>query len=246
MVRLGMADGRTADDHVIEQLRKLLGNAEAVLFDFDGPVCSVFAGYPAPQVAAQLRTDLASLRPDVRWSAAGRSDDPMRVLIDTPTWGAEFTAAADDRLTELETAAVATAQPSDGGEASMRACRDSGRAVAIVSNNSTPAVRCYLAQHRLVELVDGPVVGRRHGRPELMKPHPAPIEDALSSLGIQPSAAVLVGDSLTDVIGARAAGIMCIGFADKPGKTELLAKADVVIEDMRLLAEHLRDVPRPR
>jgi beta-phosphoglucomutase-like phosphatase (HAD superfamily) len=107
-------------------------------------------------------------------------------------------------------------------------------------------VQTYLAQHHLVELVDGPVVGRRHGRPELMKPHPAPIHDALAALDVRPAAAVLIGDSVTDVIAARNAGVTCIGFADKPGKTELLADADVVIEDMRLLAEQLRDVPRPR
>jgi beta-phosphoglucomutase-like phosphatase (HAD superfamily) len=152
----------------------------------------------------------------------------------------------DDRLTELETLAVGTARPTDGGEPSMRACRKSGRSLAIVSNNSAGAVRAYLAQNGLVDLVGGHVVGRRHGRPELMKPHPAPIEDALRRLGVDPAAAVLVGDSLSDVVGARAAGVRCIGFADKPGKTDLLADADVVIEDMRVLAEQLRDVPAPR
>ncbi|MDN5859121.1 MAG: hypothetical protein L0H84_10905, partial [Pseudonocardia sp.] len=151
-----MAERRAADPDVIERLRKVLAAAEAVLFDFDGPICSVFAGYPAPQVAAQLRADMEALRPDITWTAAGRSDDPMRVLIDTPTWGRQFAITADDRLTELETLAVATAAAADGGEASMRACRGSGRSVAVVSNNSSRAVHTYLAQHGLVDLVDGP------------------------------------------------------------------------------------------
>jgi beta-phosphoglucomutase-like phosphatase (HAD superfamily) len=246
MVQLGLADRRAADADVIEQLRKVLGNAEAVLFDFDGPVCSVFAGYPAPQVATDLRAHLEQIRPDVVWSAAGRSDDPMRVLIDAPGWGPEFAVTADDQLAALETLAVVTAAPAIGGEASMRACLESGRRLAIVSNNSARAVQTYLDQHGLADLAGSHVIGRRHGRPELMKPHPAPITDAVRALGVDPSAAVLVGDSLTDVVDARAAGIMCIGFADKPGKSELLADADVVIDDMRELAEHLRDVARPR
>lgn len=244
MVRLGVADRRkTLAD--VTPLRELLATIEAVLFDFDGPVCSVFAGYPAPKVAEHLRHDLEALRPDVVWSAAGRSDDPLRVLIDAPGFGPEFAVAADDRLTELETHAIATATPSRGGEASMRACRASGRGLALVSNNSANAVRTYLELHGLVDLAGGHVIGRHHGRPELMKPHPAPIEDAVRALGVDPSAAVLVGDSLTDVVGARAAGVRCIGYADRPGKTDLLADADVVIEDMQVLAEQLRDVPPP-
>ena len=186
MVRLGMADRRSADADMIKQLRKVLGNAEAVLFDFDGPICSVFAGYPAPQAAEQLRMDLEAIRPDVAWTSAGRSDDPLRVLVDTPTWGPEFAVTADDRLTELETMAVASAEPTDGGAASMRACSESGRSLAVVSNNSARAVRTYVSQHGLVDLVDGHIVGRRHGRPELMKPHPAPIHDAVRSLNVDP------------------------------------------------------------
>ncbi|MEV8376740.1 hypothetical protein AB0P21_28615 [Kribbella sp. NPDC056861] len=33
----------------IDPLAKILSSAEAVLFDFDGPICSVFDGYPAPR-----------------------------------------------------------------------------------------------------------------------------------------------------------------------------------------------------
>jgi phosphoglycolate phosphatase len=35
-------------------VQELLRNAEAVLFDFDGPICSVFSGYPAPRVARDV------------------------------------------------------------------------------------------------------------------------------------------------------------------------------------------------
>ena len=106
-------------------------------------------------------------------------------------------------------------------------------------------IRRYLDEHSLTELVDGAIIGRRHGRPELMKPHPGPIEEALAALNVAPAAAVLIGDSVTDVIAARRAGIMCIGYANKTSKAQLLADADVVIADMRTLAERLRDSPLP-
>ncbi len=46
-------------------LGRLLGEVGAVLLDFDGPVCSVFAGYPAPHVAAELAEVLRQRRVDV-------------------------------------------------------------------------------------------------------------------------------------------------------------------------------------
>lgn len=32
-------------------LRDAVANARVVLLDFDGPICSIFAGHPAPAVA---------------------------------------------------------------------------------------------------------------------------------------------------------------------------------------------------
>ena len=106
-----------------------------------------------------------------------------------------------------------------------------------------PAVDEYLAQHELVDLVEV-VVGREYGKPDLMKPHPKPIHDALKRLRIGPDVALLVGDSVTDVDGARAAGIACIAYANKPGKDRLLAAADAQVDDMQMLADHLAALPR--
>jgi hypothetical protein len=33
-----------------EDLAAILRRSPVILLDFDGPVCSVFAGYPAPQI----------------------------------------------------------------------------------------------------------------------------------------------------------------------------------------------------
>ena len=83
------------------------------------------------------------------------------------------------------------------------------------------------------------MVGREYGKPDLMKPHPKPIHDALKQLRIGPDVAVLVGDSATDVEASRAAHIACIGYANGPGKARLLGQADALIHDMQVLTEHL-------
>jgi phosphoglycolate phosphatase-like HAD superfamily hydrolase len=57
---------------------------------------------------------------------------------------------------------------------------------------------------------------------------------AIKALHADADASALLGDSITDIAAARAAGIASIGFANKPGKHEALASAgaDVVIDDM--------------
>ncbi|WP_369780316.1 HAD hydrolase-like protein [Streptomyces sp. R33] len=57
------------------------------------------------------------------------------------------------------------------------------------------------------------VVGRPVLRPDLMKPVPYPLLAVAGTLGIEPAALVLIGDSTTDVEAARAAGVRSIGFA---------------------------------
>ena len=72
-----------------------------------------------------------------------------------------------------------------------------------------------------------------------MKPNPAPILDAVDALGAKPADAVLVGDSLSDIEGARAAGIKVIGYANRPYKVPAFQHADAVIETMEDLYDAL-------
>jgi phosphoglycolate phosphatase-like HAD superfamily hydrolase len=218
----------------------LLRRTRAVLFDFDGPICSVFSGQPAPTVARELREQLAE------WGAeVPPDDDPLEVLKSAERYGEKVTRAADDFLTAAETGAVRFASPTPGGAESVRACAAAGLRAAVVSNNSAAAVVEYLGIHDLADVVDA-VVGREYGKPDLMKPHPKPIWEALKKLHIGPDVALLIGDSTTDVHAARAASITCIGYANKPGKAELLAGADATLSDMADLARCLTTLAEAR
>ncbi|MGH3731242.1 MAG: HAD family hydrolase [Micromonosporaceae bacterium] len=129
----------------------------------------------------------------------------------------------------------------------IRAAKEAGRPVAIVSNNSEPAIRAYLDVHTLTGWI-APIVGRAYATPDRMKPNPAPIVDAMTVLGVDPATCALVGDSVTDIEAARAAGVRSIGDANKVGKTQALtdAGADAVAEGangMGALAAALRDCP---
>jgi phosphoglycolate phosphatase len=220
----------------INSLEVLLGNTRAVLFDFDGPICSVFDGYPAQQIAGELR--------ELTYRIRGASDSALD-LVSSPH--ELLLAAAGDRelsgqleraLQKAELEAVRTALPTPGAAESIAACNAGGRIVAIVSNNYAQAVADYLARVGLSEQV-AHIIGRDPVDPTLMKPSPHLIENAIRILDISPSSCVFVGDQITDIKAGRATGVPTIGYANKPGKVDALqnAGADMILENMLDLAK---------
>lgn len=207
-----------------DRLAELLAGTGPLLLDFDGPVCSVFAGYPAPEVAAELLKLLRNNGIDLP-EAVATEPDPLEVVRWTGRLGKpELTRTVDDALRAAELRAVPSAAPTPYAHDAIKAARQAGKPVAIISNNSAEAIAAYLTLHGLTAQVVT-VIGRAYGQPELMKPNPEPVRRAVAALGTDPGACVLVGDSITDVEAALAAGVPCVGYANKPGKDSRLAAA---------------------
>lgn len=143
----------------------------------------------------------------------------------------------DATMRATEVSAAASAEPTPGADAFLLACERTGRSVAIVSNNSAEAVAAYLSRHGLERYITH-IEGREAGEPALMKPDPYLVRRALEITGADPAAAVLVGDSVTDIEAAHAAGIKAIGYANKPGKAQRFmdAEADAIVAAMHDLA----------
>jgi HAD superfamily hydrolase (TIGR01509 family) len=212
---------------------RILANASAVIIDFDGPVCSVFSGLPAQMVAAEMRVVLIDALGRTLPDDIADDDDPLELLRNSPAYGPGVLRTMEAVLAADELLAVRTAAPTPFARETLVACRNTGRAVAIASNNSAPAINAYLAQHGLRRYVAS-VNGRAMGTPALMKPDPYVITTALSQLGTEPARCVLIGDTTADVLAARAAGVRCIGYANRPGKRDdlLRAGATAVTETM--------------
>ncbi|MEV8535023.1 HAD-IA family hydrolase [Streptomyces sp. NPDC051211] len=229
-----------------EALADVFRASTAVLFDFDGPICDVFRGLPAPGVAAEL-ADLVSAHSASLAVRARATDDPMEVHRLSQGGGGALLGAVEAALTEAEVRAVRVAGPPVAGAVqALAAARDSKLCVAVVSNNSAECVNEFLAINGLAGLVDV-VVGRPILRPDLMKPAPYPLLSAAATLGVEPHDMVLVGDSLTDIEAAHAAGARSIGYANKPRKQSVFAdaRADVVVLDMQDVADVLASMSGP-
>ncbi|WP_258905383.1 HAD family hydrolase [Actinokineospora sp. UTMC 2448] len=200
-----------------------LAKADALLLDFDGPVCSVFSGFPAYTVADQLRDTLiqGGHRPlpiEVR-----QSPDPFEVLYYAATLGEEETRYVEAAFTAHECEAIQTAQPTPGAHHFIRTWHNSGRPLAIVSNNSRAAIETYISLHNLGAQVTA-VAARDFIDLSHLKPSPYLLVEALARMKVEADNAVFLGDSATDIQAGRGAGVKCIAFANRPHKVDSLGR----------------------
>lgn len=189
-------------------LRTLVANTEVILFDFDGPLCDVFAGHPAWRVARALERLIGE-----HYS----TDDPLEILRLSADASLDILAKVEDALIAEELSAVSVSRATEGGITAMRAHLDAGNRVGVISNNSHDAVVAFLESVGLRPRMSV-IVGREPRKPWLMKPNPRPLRLALDTLKCAANSAVYVGDSNTDIEVAQKVGMPSVAYANKPGK----------------------------
>jgi phosphoglycolate phosphatase len=221
-------------------LGAIIARTRYLLLDFDGPICSIYAGLSDATVAAQLRKLIPGELPE----EIASTPDPIEVFTYSATVSDEMAARVEAEMADLEVAAVPTADPTPYVHEVIASARESGRIVGVVSNNSPRAVNAYLDRHDLsggIRLV----VARTSHDPALLKPSPHLIDEAVRGLDADLDATTLVGDSFTDIEAAHSAGVASIGYANKPGKHERMTelRPGAIITSMVDLALSLRAHP---
>jgi phosphoglycolate phosphatase len=210
-------------------LAESLASAKVVLLDFDGPMCRLFAGYPVPTIAAEVKslarreTSLLPGEGGLLPPAIEASEDPHGILLELGRWlqaqgyRGRLLRDLDRVVTRHELAAVPKAEATAGSRRLLTSLRKQGKRLGVASNNSPESVLEYLKREGLGGLVDGGVVGRDPFDPLLMKPHPHCLDEACKQMGVEPRECLFIGDACTDVLAAKAAGdgigMPCIGFA---------------------------------
>jgi HAD superfamily hydrolase (TIGR01509 family) len=195
--------------------------AQLVMIDFDGPVCSVFASFAPAAAAEAMRASLQGR--GARVAAAWNSvpDPHALIALIGESGDQEALSVAENCLTRTETHAVGSAAMTDGLREFLESLHN--RNWAIVSNNSTDSITHYFS---IIQAQQPPAIfGRVPNRPDLMKPSPFLLNQALRSLGGKPEEAVFLGDSASDVTAGLAARVPTIGYANKPGKRQTLEAA---------------------
>lgn len=163
----------------------LFDSATCVIFDFDGPVCRLFAGYPAQKVTADMLRRLQRQgREGLLSMQEAASGDPHAVLralarIDPRS---AYLARLEAALTEHELRATETAEPTPYADALIRTLRTREYGLAITTNNSDSVVSRYLTARGLADCFGPHIHGRTRDLLRL-KPDPDCLLRALDSTG---------------------------------------------------------------
>lgn len=222
-------------------LSELLGSATCVLFDFDGPVCRLFAGHPARRVAADLvgwleERQLGGL---LTVEEAG-SADPHAVLraVARAHPGSGLVTELEARLTEHELLAAAGAEPTAFADELIPALRSRDYKLAVTTNNSASVVRRYLEPRGLLDCF-GPHIHGRTQDPLRLKPDPDCLLRALDSTGASATSALMIGDTRADCEAACKAGVAFVGYGRDTFKEAALraAGATTVVPSMGRVLE---------
>nr|WP_206439312.1 HAD family hydrolase [Streptomyces scabichelini] len=193
---------------------------DAVLLDFDGPICDLFGPAPTAPIAEEVKV-MAREEWGVLDRAVEDCDDSHGILLRLSDMRDRTSPVPLSRtpldlahriVTRHEYAAVASAEPAPGVEPLLDALLDLGKRLVVVSNNAEGPVWEYLKRRGLQsKFVD--VCGRDPHEPRHMKPHPDSLHRALKCLnGLAPSRALMVGDQLTDLAAARTADVRFLGY----------------------------------
>ncbi|MER5436198.1 SAV_2336 N-terminal domain-related protein [Streptomyces sp. NPDC002588] len=211
-------------------LAELLGEAETVLFGFDGPLTRLFTGTTARAAALDLLSAAAEHR-DPEDGPAGRAAGDAGVARELFAHPLDVLRAfahdrlgplLRDRLDELELRAVPDAPTTHHSVTLVRTLHETGRRVGIATDVCEQAVHRHLESHRL------PLLAGVHGRSDdlgRLMPHPDSLLRALRPQGTPARTGVLVGSTLAELTAAQQVGLRFVGLARNPTVEQELREA---------------------
>jgi phosphoglycolate phosphatase len=235
-----------------DALYELLSRTRHMLFIYYARVVGP-AGWYANELRSILKPE--SKLPENIWTTT----DPFEILSFAAEIDSELATRIEAELAKLERSGAESDvsgernYPSDWSRMmSLRdpfdACRESGRSVSVVSNNSAGAVNLYLTETGLERQV-GLVVARTSYDPALLIPCPHMIEQVIITLNARPSACTVVGHTPADIRAAHLAGANAIGHPhwSTRHKPEMLAAAgaEATVESMSEFASKIKSGPPP-
>ncbi len=200
----------------------------AVLFDHDGTLVDSYEGI-ALCMALTCR-DIGQPKmsdEEVRASIGPSLEDRF-----TQLWGAEVSKrAARIYRSHYETHFLSGTRILPGVKETLDAIAEKGLPIACVTNKTWGYCVRQLEHFGLMERM-AVVMGAKQGLPP--KPDPAMLNAALEKLGIEPEAAMMVGDTPIDINAARAAGVRsCAVAGDFATREEMdQARPDIYIDQI--------------
>lgn len=150
--------------------------------------------------------------------------------------------AAEQIVTSFEKEILEGIALIDGVVDTLKQLKEAGIVLGIVSNNASEAIAQVLRRDDVLDLFDV-IVGRPVPfRPQLAKPSPYMILQAISRLDAQGAEIYYCGDDVTDMMSANRAGVTAIGVSTGRHSSLQLreAGASLCLEEFQQLPRFLR------
>ncbi|MFI8834323.1 SAV_2336 N-terminal domain-related protein [Streptomyces afghaniensis] len=189
----------------------LLGDAETVLFGFDGPVARLFSASTAREAVRDLLALVAEHR-GPRDTGGGAGQEAFAHPLDVLRAFAQdrLGPLLRERLDDLELRAVPHAPATHNFAPLLRTLHASGRRVCVVTDACAEAAHRYLRPYGTL-----PLAGV-HGRAEdlgLLTPHPDCLLRALDSGAGTATTGLVIGCTVAELAAAQRAGLRFVGLA---------------------------------
>lgn len=245
--------GDTFDAKEAEQqgLHDLLASVQAVLFDFDGPVCDLFGGRSTVGIANEIKDKARGVwgRLDKDVEDCTDSHGVLQCLrdmydrSDPRSRSREPLDLAEGIVAREELHAAGRASSAPGVVELLRLLKGAGKRLVVVTNNAPGPVRTFLERDGFRQGFEA-VFGRDPYDARLMKPDPDCVQRALGHLRLGGEKCLMVGDHLTDLKAARSVSTCFLGYTQdeklaaemkQNGAHEVVASHAPVIEAAKLL-----------
>ena len=221
----------------------------AVLFDLDGTLLDTAADISlalnraiaefgwAPVAASDTRNLIGRGGPMLVQRAAELQQRPLDATTQTAIVERFF-----HHYGELQGTDESAARPFPGAAEGLRGLHEAGLRTAIVTNKQQRFGIALAKRLGLAPWVDVYVGGDSCVR---RKPDPMPVLFACGSLQVAPSEALLVGDSINDVMAARGAAVpvICVPYGYNEGMDPKTLPCDLLIDSIAELPALLLHAP---
>jgi phosphoglycolate phosphatase len=216
-----------------------------VLFDLDGTLLDTASDIARALNYTLAEYSLASLPVSDVSRMVGRGS---AILIDraaaahgrvlTDAHRAEMVERFFDHYGALDKCNESDAKAYPGASEALRTLHEAGMRIAVVTNKQRRFADQLLQRLHLMQWVDVVVGGDTCER---RKPDPQPLQFACQSLGIVPSEALMVGDSINDVTAARGAhmAVICVPYGYNEGQDPCTLACDAMIDNLAELPDLL-------
>jgi HAD superfamily hydrolase (TIGR01549 family) len=230
-------------DTTLVKLRKRSEQADGVVFDFDIPIADLFSGRPAYDLASSLKLNLVEknllLRKYVMENdphAIFRGYAALSQRLDERGYKwlhnkiQQIVEAIEPKMSEWECLAAERAFPTALYEVVLAHYHEEGKKMAVATNNTPRSAEIFLKREGTVDYFEG-IFGRTCADPRELKPNKTIVRRAIKKLNVPPKRCLMFGDSVTDYLAAKKAGIEFIGITYTFDKAVALyqAGADLVI-----------------